>query len=459
MLPHHHRFGPLPDDEEAMCRAIRLTQRRLLHVGCGRGLLGARLKQQVPTRQVYGVEPDRAAAAWASLHLDRVFTLDVERDELPLEPRSLDGILYGDVLGRLVDPAAVLRRHRRLLAPGGSVLCSVPNAQHHTLLRALLTHDFPAAAAGPHGEAPMHFFTHGGLVRLLLDCGYVPELATAQRDPCPPHLFAAALPLLRLFSAHLGRTRCHLDVCRFVFRGVPLPEDDAPASQVLPLSFVVCVTDEDIFQANLLRSPCLRPGSAHEVLAQRHCTSAAEGLNRGLAWARHPLVVCVRPEVYLPAGWDCRFAHAYRQVRQTLGPVDVAGVWGASRDGSTVRHAGRLVDGDRLRRGTVALPTLVDTLDDVLLALPRDSHLRFDPRLGWHLYGADACLQAREQRLSVVALDAPCFRNTQSAELPADFTDSAAAFVRKWRRHLPVATPDGLLEDNWTVPAARKAVG
>ena len=50
------------------------------------------------------------------------------------------------------------------------------------------------------------------------------------------------------------------------------------------------------------------------------------------------------------------------------------------------------------------LPARVATLDELLLIVRRDAGLRFDPDLGFHLYGADICLQASEQGLAVVAL-------------------------------------------------------
>jgi hypothetical protein len=46
--------------------------------------------------------------------------------EPPLESSSIDVLLYGDVLEHLIDPLAVLRRHRRFLGPNGQVLASIP---------------------------------------------------------------------------------------------------------------------------------------------------------------------------------------------------------------------------------------------------------------------------------------------------------------------------------------------
>src|SRR5262245_15109405 len=132
----------------ALARWVPVSARRILDVGCGEGRLGALLKMLAPGREVFGVERDPAAAAAAARHLDRVFPLDVEIDDPPLEAGSVDCILYGDVLEHLAEPEAVLRRHRRLLGAHGVILCSVPNVQHFSVLAALLKSDFQYAPSG-----------------------------------------------------------------------------------------------------------------------------------------------------------------------------------------------------------------------------------------------------------------------------------------------------------------------
>ena len=87
------------------------------------------------------------------------------------------------------------------------------------------------------------------------------------------------------------------------------------------------------------------------------------------------------------------------------------------------------------------LPAPAATLDELLLIVRRDGPIRFDPELGFHLYGADLCLQAAERGLAVVALGAPCRHNSRSLGLPEAFFASARAFARKWAHRLPVATP------------------
>jgi hypothetical protein len=102
---------------------------------------------------------------------------------------------------------------------------------------------------------------------------------------------------------------------------------------------------------------------------------------------------------------------------------------------------GWVVDRGRELRDGPALPAKVATLDELLLVVRRDTPLRFDPALGFHLYGADFCLQAREAGLAVVALGALCYHNSRSLGLPEAFFKSAEYFARKWSHRLPVATP------------------
>jgi hypothetical protein len=215
------------------------------------------------------------------------------------------------------------------------------------------------------------------------------------------------------------------------------------------LSLVVCLSDAAVLQANLLDSPCLKPDSPHEVIALRNCPNAAAGLNVGLERAKHEWVVCVHQDVYLPEGWDRRLVEQLRKAERRFGRIGVAGVYGVGevfprRSPDCPLMAGRIgcvVDRRRLVKDGPELPARVATLDELLLVLPRDTPLRFDPALGFHLYGADICLRASERGLAVVAIGALCHHNSRSVGLPEAFFPSAEVFARKWARRLPVATP------------------
>ena len=425
-----------PDDYYAGCnpallRAVPEEARAILDVGCGEGRLGAALREGRPDRVVYGIEMQPDAAARAAGRLDRVFAIDVADRDPPLQPASLDCISFGDVLEHLIDPEAVLRRLRRFLAPGGVVVASIPNIQHHTILAALLRGDFQYTSAGLLDVTHLRFFTSSTIVKLFLDAGYEPESAGTIRVPAPPGLAEAAGPLLDHLGLNPARVLPQLDAYQYIVCARPFPPvsacdsgDSIPDSgcraepagltrgldggsplddpgrpgtggldvvagieqaeppglrgreparteprppgvtggrlggtpagrsasdgrdpepdplEVVPLSFAVCVSDEAVLRANLLASPCLGPGSPHEVILIRNIPDAASGLNEAIERARHERVVCVHQDVYLPRGWDRRIERQYRHGRGAVrADRRRGGVW--RRRGRSSRRAVR----------------------------------------------------------------------------------------------------------------------
>jgi SAM-dependent methyltransferase len=413
---------------------------RVLDVGCGAGALGAALKRLNPVRSVVGLEADPVAAAVAQTRLDDVFVLDVERADPPRPVGGFDCTIYGDVLEHLIDPEAVLRRHRRLLAPGGVAVCSIPNVQHHTVLASLLRGDFPYAPAGLLDATHLRFFTAASAAKLLLDAGYVPELTgVTEVGPPDPRFLAAAAPLLRYLGAPVEWARHQWTAYQYLFRASPLPDDPSDGGAE-PVTLVCCLSDEAVAADNLLRSPDLDGPDAPELLLVRGCRSAADGLGEGLRRAGTDLVVGVHQDVYLPRGWVRRFARRVREAERVVGPVGVVGVYGAV-GGPQPTRVGRVFDRNRLLAEPTPLPAPVETVDEVVVAVRKSAGVVFDPALGFHLYAADACAAARDRGLAAVVVDAVCFHNSLTQDVPDAFYVSAAALARKWTGRLPVTTP------------------
>ena len=228
-----------------------------------------------------------------------------------------------------------------------------------------------------------------------------------------------------------------------------------------PLSFVTCLSSIETLNSNLLASPCLVTGTVHELITVPNCPCAADGLNFGVTRAKHDWVVCVHQDVYLPEGWDRCLAQQLREAERRFGPIGVAGVYGAAPFRATpdltrpcgIEGIGWVVDRGRLLREGPELPARVATLDELLLIVPRDSGLRFDRALGFHLYGADICLQAHEQGLAVVAVGALCHHNSRTVELREAFFASARVFAQKWIDRLPVATSCAVIDGGWALEA------
>jgi SAM-dependent methyltransferase len=441
---------PQPGDyhdgfNERLLGAVPSRANRILEVGCARGRLGHELKRQDPGRYVAGVELDPDAARAARQRLDEVFVLDVQAGLPPIEPGSLDCILFGDVLEHLVDPEDVLRRYRELLAPDGLVLASVPNIQHFSIVRSLLRGDLMYQPAGLLDATHLRFFTYMTFAKLMLDAGFLPRIEDRIRSGEAQHLVEPAAPLLTHCRVHPDLALEPLDTYQYIVGGSKLP--DAPGGfAAAPITFVACVNDDDQLESNLLRSPCLDPGTPHELILMRRQTSAADGFNTALEKARHDLVVFVQQDIYLPRGWDGRFVDQFRAAEARFGPLGVAGVFGYSFGPEGKRDFGRVLDRQMLYDMPAPLPAAADGLDEIVLAVRRDTPLRFDPRLGFHLYGADLCLGARRLGLPVAVLDAPCLHNSLFAYLPPAFHAARERLLDKWPEVRPLHSSMGRLD-------------
>jgi SAM-dependent methyltransferase len=430
---------------ERLLAAVPSGAKRILEVGCARGRLGHELKRQDPRRYVAGVERDQAAARVARQRLDEVFVLDVQADTPPIEPGSLDCLLFGDVLEHLLDPEDVLRRYRDLLVPAGLVLVSVPNIQHFSVVRNLLRGDFMYQPEGLLDGTHLRFFTYMSFAKLMLDAGFLPKVVDRIRSGEAQHLVEPAAPLLTHCRVHPDAALEPLDTFQYIVSGSKLP-DASPGFAAVPITVVACVNDDDQLESNLLRSPCLDPGTPHELILMRRQTSAADGFNTALEKARHDVVVFVQQDIYLPRGWDSRFVQQFHAAEGRFAPIGVAGVFGYTFGSDGKTDLGRVLDRYMLYDMPAPLPAMADGLDEIVLAVRRDTPLRFDPMLGFHLYGADLCLTARHLGLPVAVLDAPCLHNSLFAYLSPDFHAARERLLAKWPDIRPLYSSMGRLD-------------
>jgi methionine biosynthesis protein MetW len=173
---------------------------RVLDVGCGAGALGAALREERGI-EVAGLEISPQAAARARERLDAVVEADLDQlEELPFEPGSFDAMVFGDVLEHLRDPHRLLRTLRPWLADGGSLVCSIPNVGHWSVVLPLIAQDrWPYADAGLLDRTHVHFFTLTEAEQMLRECGFALESAAAT------HLSAAPPEATAELAALIGR--------------------------------------------------------------------------------------------------------------------------------------------------------------------------------------------------------------------------------------------------------------
>jgi 2-polyprenyl-3-methyl-5-hydroxy-6-metoxy-1,4-benzoquinol methylase len=145
--------------------------RSVLECGCSTGFLSRQIAEG--GSRVVGIEIDTEAAEKARQFCARVLSLDLTR---PGWSKSIgeqfELVTYGDVLEHLLEPQAVLRETKDVLAPGGRVLISLPNIAYWTMRIKLLLGKFEYESMGLLDYTHLRFFTFHTGRKMIEQAGY-----------------------------------------------------------------------------------------------------------------------------------------------------------------------------------------------------------------------------------------------------------------------------------------------
>jgi arylsulfatase A-like enzyme len=230
-----------------------------------------------------------------------------------------------------------------------------------------------------------------------------------------------------------------------------------------PITFVVAINDTDELHHNLLNSPIVKSPEHEWILVENHGNSRYPNISclyeDALRRASNDLVFFMHQDLFLPEGWEEKMFAALLEL-ETLDPEwGVLGAVGvtAPLSGSPQQLVGHWCDpnGYYSRR---PLPREVQSLDEQWLGLRKRRGLAFDEKLpGFHCYGIDISLTARQQGLKSYAIDAFVWHKyrdskghliarredsskilqRRSHEFKKDFLSSAEYVERKWKMFLP----------------------
>jgi Glycosyltransferase like family len=206
------------------------------------------------------------------------------------------------------------------------------------------------------------------------------------------------------------------------------------------VTFVVAVNSREVLEQNLLASPCLRSGGGHQILIQENYSSAAAAYNDALPKAVNNLIVFIHQDLFLPSGWLSQVEENLRRLEEKDPGWGVAGCWGARADGELCGHV--YSSGWGVLGREFDQPAPVQTLDEIVLIIRKDSGLSFDETLPhFHFYGTDICMQAASRGRGCYAISAFCIHNTrQLLNLPEQFYNCYAHVKRVWKDRLPIQT-------------------
>jgi SAM-dependent methyltransferase len=161
------------------------TARRILDFGCGTGMLGAAIKDQMAC-EIVGVTFSEGEAAEAAKRLDRVLVDNLDTFTAPPDLGTFDVVICSHILEHLRELQRLLGIARRLMTPGGSLIVALPNVLHWKQRLLLLRGHFKYTEGGIMDSTHVRFFDWDTARALVSDSGFELREATSEGNfPIP----------------------------------------------------------------------------------------------------------------------------------------------------------------------------------------------------------------------------------------------------------------------------------
>ena len=175
---------------------------RVLEIGCACGITLREIGVRNPSAQLYGVELNENAAAAAAPFV-KIMNMDVERLAPAEIPERFDYIIMGDVIEHLLDPWTAIRRLRELLAPGGSIVASIPNVAHISNVHGVLSGRWTYEDSGLLDRTHFRFFTKYEIIKLFEEADLIIDEMRSKKLPIEEDWKRFREEILSLRSVHV----------------------------------------------------------------------------------------------------------------------------------------------------------------------------------------------------------------------------------------------------------------
>jgi len=149
---------------------IPTTAKKILDLGCGTGALGKAIKQRQECL-CQGVELNKEASQIAEQNLDTVWCDNLNRFDPNFLNEKYDCMVFADILEHLVNPWNVLTRYAKVLANNGTVVVSLPNVAHPSIISELEKGLFRYRPAGVLDITHLRFFTKTTISQMFYSAG------------------------------------------------------------------------------------------------------------------------------------------------------------------------------------------------------------------------------------------------------------------------------------------------
>ena len=421
---------------QKLLHAIPTNARKVLELGCANGRLGQRYKELNRKSRWVGIDIAASAVTEASQVLDEAHQIDIDASELSHLGSGFDVIVIGDLLEHLKSPEAVLDKLYNLSSPNAVLVCCLPNMAHLSVIERMICGDLSYDSMGLLDRTHTRFFSPSSAVKMFLDSGWLPDICD-QYDAPPRNseflnsVIGAATALGVPKQTALGQLSLYQMIVRCQKWDMAILKEQGPMA---PFSVIVPVNRPWQYDLNILRSPGLKEVNA-EIIPVLNASSAADAYQTGAAKAKNHWKIIAHQDVYFPAGSGLAIARHLGNLSAKGATASAVGFAGLEEraDGSTVM-AGMVIDRKRLFKYSTS--DAASSIDEFAVALHSEAQVKIDPRLGWHMWGTDLCLQAKQNlsQYSSSVVDIPLFHNsTNDYALPSEFHRSVETLFAKYK--------------------------
>ena len=418
---------------QKLLAAVPPDARQVLEFGCASGRLGQAYKRINPQVLWTGVDLAGPAIQRAGQRLDRVIQMDLDGPHGCELDAQYDVIVIGDLIEHLRHPEALLAFAHRLATEGSRLVCCIPNMAHVSVIERMLAGDLSYDKMGLLDQTHVRFLSLASSYKMLLDAGWMPNLRDSYPvGHCNQSLIQSLAEASRQIGIPLDTATRNLLTYQFIIDCIKAP-GGASQSPPAPFSVIVPVNNPQQFDLNVARSPGLAEVGAELIRIEGAC-SAADALQRGRQQARYDWIVLCHQDVYFPSGSGWALAAGLgavprEQVSRAL--IGFAGLCIGSA--GELQKTGLVID--RAARFDAPESDRAVSIDELAVALSRNTIHRIDPLLGWHLWATDLCLNSilRTRSGHAQVMRVPLFHNSYNdGKLTADFHRSADILVRKY---------------------------
>ena len=159
--------------------------RKTLDVGCASGTFSEQLKKNFNTES-WGIEMVEEYAIMAKDKLDHSLHGSFDDVYHNLPENYFDCIFFNDVLEHMIYPEDCLKKIKKNLQPGKTIIASIPNIRYINILKNLLfKRDWKYEDSGIMDRTHLRFFTKKSILRMFEDCGYKIQYIRGIRSVSP----------------------------------------------------------------------------------------------------------------------------------------------------------------------------------------------------------------------------------------------------------------------------------